>query len=246
MQNIKIAVVDDEEVALSAIIGTLTRVFAHGNVKAQIDGFSPSPKLFDRLMSYEYNIIFLDINMPGIDGIELGKKIKDIKGSLDIIFVSGEEHRVFESLLVHPFGFIRKSNFIGDIGEVIRAYLKEHNEEAEDLLQIQTHCTIENINISKILYIESIKEYQYIHTEIDKEPKKIRLSLASLENQLTSEGFFRIHKGYLVNMKYVCRINNEGVSLKNGEILPLSRKKVIEVKELFMQYNRRSGVKNCM
>lgn len=60
--------------------------------------------------------------MPEMDGIELGKKVVELKKTFDIVFLSAMEDRVFDSLIVHPFGFVRKSAFSRDLNEIVGRY----------------------------------------------------------------------------------------------------------------------------
>ena len=103
MLNFHFAVCDDDEIALSAIAGALRSVFEKNGVKIIVDTYMPNMNLFKALTETKYNAVFLDINMPKCDGIELGTKLKAFDANLDVIYVSSAEDRVFESLKMHPY-----------------------------------------------------------------------------------------------------------------------------------------------
>lgn len=238
MKVFNFAICDDEEVAVSAIMGSLSRLCAVNGVSANIDCFRPERGVENKISEGNYNAVFLDINMPGFDGIELGILIKRKNSSIDIIYVSSEEVRVFETFEVRPYGFVRKSNFNKDLARVIKMYLAEHSETGRRTIEIQSPTSIENIDVNDIVYIESLRECQYI-TMKNKSKKRIRLSMNILEKQLQPIGFIRIHKSYLVNYSFIRRIDRSGVIINTGENLPISRKKVQEVRQQFMKLNRK-------
>ena len=238
MKIFNFAICDDEEVAISAIRGTLERLCAENGVTANINCFTPSAETEAALSKGSYSALFLDIDMQGFDGIELGKRLKEKNPDMHIIYISNEEGSVFESFEVHPYGFVRKSNFSKDLGKVVKIFFEEFSETGQSNLEITSGAAVENIVINDILYIESFRESQFLVMK-NNQKKRIRLSMNELEKKLGSAGFIRVHKSYLVNYRYIRRIDRTGVIINNGENLPISRKKVQDVRNEFMKRNRK-------
>ena len=107
---IKIAVVDDEIEFVEILINKITEVCEKLNLEFKIDKYSNG---FDILDNYKkYHLIFLDIEMPSIDGIATAKRLNEFKGSAEIpllIFVTSHDELVFEALKSFPYSFIRKN-----------------------------------------------------------------------------------------------------------------------------------------
>lgn len=238
----RFAVCDDEEVALSAIAGALTNVFEKNRVEVSVQTFLPTPDLFERLTEEYFDAVFLDINMPKCDGIELGKRLKARRQKLDIIYVSSEEGRVFDSLSVHPYGFVRKSSFLKDIAGIVKMYIAEHSEKESASIELKLHGSILSLKVADIIYIESIRDYQYIYLLGKDAPEKVRLTMETIEGQLSRYGFIRVHKGYLVNYQYIRRIDATDILLTSGARVPVSKRKLQEVREKYMELNRRHSV----
>lgn len=238
----RFAVCDDDGVALSAIAGALTNVFEKNRVEVSVQTFLPSSDIFERLTSEYFDAVFLDINMPKCDGIELGRRLKAQRQNLEIIYVSSAEERVFDSLSVHPYGFVRKSSFLKDIAGIVKMYVAEHSEKESSILELKVHGAILSLKMADIIYIESIRDYQYIYLLGQKEPEKVRLTMEAIESQLSPHGFIRVHKGYLVNYHYIRRIDAADIVLASGACVPVSKRKLQQVREEYMQLNRRHSV----
>ena len=238
----RFAVCDDEEVALSAISGALVNVFEKNRAEVSVQTFAPSPDLFEKLTSEYFDAVFLDINMPKCDGIELGRRLKAQRQNLDIVYVSSAEERVFESLSVHPYGFVRKSSFLKDIAGIAKMYIAEHGDKESPMLELKLHGSILSLKTADILYVESIRDYQYIYLLGKTEPEKVRLTMDTIESQLSPHGFIRAHKGYLVNYHYIRRIDAADIILTSGVRVPVSKRKLQQVREEYMELNRRHSV----
>ncbi len=241
MKKLAIAICDDDETALIAIRGTLSGILEKLSVQATVDAFTSPQQLGGAAGAGEYDLLFLDIEMPGIDGITLGQDIRSVGKGTEIIYVSNREDLVFETFKVHPFGFVRKSRFIKDISEVMRLYVETHKSPTEtDIVTLKSHGSEVSLACDSIVYVEGVRDYQYIHIS-DGEPVRLRESMSALLLQLEPLGFIRIHKGYIVNFKYIRRIDATSVTLTDGTELPLSRRSVEPVRAKYMQLCRSYG-----
>ena len=113
--RIKIAMCDDNAKMLPVIAGAARSAFHAKGMDVDISMFTSGQKLLASLEENHYNLMLLDIEMPGMDGIAIGKKLRAMGDDTKIVFVSEAESRVFESFQVQPLGFVRKSNFLNDI-----------------------------------------------------------------------------------------------------------------------------------
>lgn len=238
-----VAVCDDEKVALNIITGAVQKAFASNGVETQIECFSRSADLWSALRERSFNLLFLDINMAGMSGIELGKKVAALASRPDIVFVSSNVNRVFETFEVSPFGFVRKDNFVKDLSGVIERYVKEKLTAKSSLLQFELRDRggLVVLDVSRLKYVECLRNEQHFCMD-GQENRAVRSRMRTLEEQLTPHGFLRIHKGYLVNCRYIQRFDKETVTLNTGEVLPVGRSKSAECMEGYMEFIHKNGI----
>lgn len=243
MTRLTVAICDDDKMALGVVSGAVRSAFESNGVEADIHVFPNAKKLHEAVGREEFQLIFLDIDMPGMDGIQYGKHLRRTNNATEIIYVSNCESRVFESFEVHPFGFIRKSNFLKDLSDVIRLYVAAHkNSGPSQTIDLPTHYNSRiSARIENILYFEGNGIYQMLY-RTDGEPVEIVSRMEQLEISLTEHGFMRIHKGYLVNYRHIVRIDVLEVTLTTGQKLPVSRRKSKEIKQQYLQLGRKYGV----
>lgn len=233
MGKLKIAVCDDEAASSNIIADAVVGVFRQHNMETDISIFNSARQLDWELQEKVFDLLFLDIAMPGMDGLTFGKKLRNENDQTDIIFVSSREDKVFESFKVSPVCFIRKSHLLQDIPDAVMLYLKKRRSEGEKLI-IKTKEGMMAVPVERIAYIEGGRNCQIIHMHGDESGVEIRRSMQELETELEEYGFIRVHKGFLVNCDYIELIDSAVVHLKGGGKVPLSRRKVQNVKKQYL------------
>lgn len=180
--------------------------------------------------------VFLDIEMPGMDGIKVADELRKFNQYMHIIFISNREELVYQSLVYRPFRFIRKSHLDKELEEAVVALIKEVNNENKYIV-VGNSSKSYKVKISDIMYITSNKHDITIYTE--EEIIGVRDTMSRLENVLSKYYFIRIHAGYLVNPKYIYSIETKVVILDDKVELPISRQKIAETKKKFFEYGER-------
>ncbi len=241
---IKIAVCDDERIALDAICAKISKTFEQCGIEAKADKYLGSEKFCSAAEHANYDLVFLDVDMPGTDGISLAKRLREQKAPPTIIFVSSREEKVFDSFVVTPFRFVRKGRFNADITEAVYAYIRERldNDKAVTF-RINKNSSIVRVRLNDIMYIESFKNNQYIHIAGEKEPVCLSMTMDELEENFGNYDIIRVHKSYLVNMRYIRRIDKEEVITTTDERIFISRRKVQDVKKAFLKFLNQKGKK---
>lgn len=241
MDVLKVAVCDDDDCALDGIAGAAEAAFRRHGEQAAVERFHSMRQLNERMKEQRFDLLLLDIDMPRVDGIRFGLYLRENKDRTEIVYVSNREDRVFESFQVHPFGFVRKSHFLKDIGAVIDAFLaarREEDKEGDQLLVPQGKSGIVSIPIRSIIYIEGSGKQQIVHLDDRKDVLVLRSSMENLESKVAGKGFLRIHKGYLVNYRRISVIARTQAELTNGEVLPLSRSNAARIREEYLRLSQ--------
>ncbi len=239
---IKIAIVDDEEMFVFSFQKDLKRLFKQNKVNCLISSFTSGQKFLEGYQEKEYDLVFLDIDMPEVNGIKIASDIRNNKINTELIFVSGHEHFVFESIHYIPFRFIRKADLLSDTEEAVYSFCKKIKDNKQYISLDLEGKNNSFEDISKIVYIFSQRHDIFI-LRVGKETSRLssRLyTMDSLEELMNSKGFIRIHKSYLVNCTYIYKIKNEKIVLKDQSEIPLSRIRMAAVKEQYQIFLRRN------
>lgn len=227
----RIAVCDNDKNFLNSMETLLAKI-GQGTDNV-IVCYSSGEKLWEdcREQKTFFDVIFMDIEMAGMDGITLGKKLKELDDEMLLIFltnyleyaVRGYEAKAFRYLLKPVNEQMLKSIFAEIQQERSRKQVLHIPNGGEELL----------LPLSKVLYLESREKYTMIYA--DGQKFLTRNSLIDYELQLKSKGFCRIHRKYLVNLYRVSRWNAHQVEI-SGQFLPISRRKEKDFKEQFYGY----------
>lgn len=241
---LNIAMIDDEKVSLGIAKASFEATFASFGETASIDCFDDPYIFLDAIKGKQYQLICSDIMMPKMSGIELVRKIREIDQNVPLVFISSNETNVFSCFEFNPIGFIRKNVFISDIESTVRHYMKDilPNLKESKKIEIKSHGDSYLLNIDDIIYIEGNRNYQNLYLSNSKEPLEIRERISYMEDRLKEYGFLRIHKGFLINCKFVKTITSSSMIMKNGVTLPISRANYDEVVENYMDITRESFI----
>ena len=233
--KVKIALCDDDKRALPVIAGATESAFSAQGMQAEIRIFTRGDALLKAMEETRFQLVMLDIEMPGLDGIAIGKTLRERGDDTRIVFVSEAESRVFESFFVQPLGFVRKSNFLNDISAVIELYIRESARDSKgDLLDFTTRTGRMALKSQRIRYIEGSRNYQILYVEGMKEPVEVKMTMLELEKMTEPFGFIRVHKGYIVNFQFIQQINTNDIVLQDSMRIPIGRSKATEVRMKYL------------
>lgn len=241
MKKIKVAICDDEYKVIDIIFSAVTAAFEKRGHIAEIETFTSAESLARRVNVQVFDLLFLDIDMPRMDGIALGRRLRKNNDDTDIIFVSNREDRVFDAIKINPFAFVRKSNFLSDISDAVERYLAALEARSGSMLTVEGKSGIVNVQIRHVIWFEGAGKVQMMHAEGKAEPIPVHRSMEKLEAELEKWGFIRIHKGMLVNFRFISRILVGAVELTTGDVLPMSRRKATSIKAKYLELLRNCG-----
>lgn len=241
MRKYRIAICDDESNITEIIKSVILSAFGRAGVPVEIETYVSVDSLIKRITTQIYDLLFLDICMPKCDGITFGERLRQAGDTTDIIFVSNREDKVFDALKIHPFGFVRKNNFINEITQVVDGYLNSLSAKDSSLITVQSKGSIVSVKAAETVYIEGAGKTQLMYVTGKAEPISIYLTMDKLEEELDKFGFIRVHKGILVNFRFISRILVGEVELTNGVKLPLSRRKSTEIKSKYLELLKGCG-----
>lgn len=228
---LKIYICDDEQQILKMIEAKICSYMPDDRVI----GFSSGEELIKRIVQSGCDILFLDIDMPEMNGMDIARRLNDMEQKPLLIFVTSHDELVYESLRYHPFGFIRKSRFEEEL-EVLLEDCKKELASCQEHFRFRMAGRDVILLLSDILYFEADGNYLKVYTI--SEEYRFRSTVSAVENSLGGKGFVRIHKGFLVNLSVVRTIGSEALKLITGEELPIGKMYRSGVERQLLQYMR--------
>lgn len=193
----------------------LTYVFENGD--AFVQSFQKNP----------YDLVFLDIEMPEIDGITLARKLRELSHEVPIVFLTSHIEYALEGYEVNALRYLTKPIQVEKLNEVL-CYVRERMQE-QRTIWLKTDIGEERVLIKEILYLEAQNQNILICTA--KKVYTVRYNLGDYEKELQQDGFFRIHRGYLVSLRHIKSLGKHEVTLSENTLLPVSRTKEKSLKE---------------
>lgn len=223
----KIAVVDDEEM----IAGDIKEKLFRYKPDYAIDLYSSGDELLKT--EKEYDLIFLDIEMPGMNGMDVAMEMRNRGFEGNVVFLTSHTEFMPEAFKVKAFRFLQKPIIDSDLEEAIGESEKEMLNQKKILVQTTEGARL--LGIKDIIYFETIRNYTYIH--LKQGEIETRKTLREWMGIVGKEHFYQVHKSYAVALRYMEIVDNEGISLKyTNEKIPVSRRKIKEVKDVFFSY----------
>lgn len=235
------AVCDDQIANADFIVGTLEKKMSSFGCPAQFEVYTDPRELrYEIGEGKHFDALFLDIDMPELDGLSLCRFIKLKLETCLIVFVSNQEQLVFQAIEVQPFRFIRKRYFREEVDKLARDVMAELGRREKMLIRLtdQSGKRAYAFDINKVFYIEAQGKKCRVVTEESK--TELTTKLTDFQAIVSPFKFIKIHRSYLVNPMYIFRIERESVKLDNGEELPMSRNRADHVWEAFFSWSRRS------
>ena len=235
------AICEDEKDIAHYIEKTLASSFDKLGMQVAFDVFDNGNKLLRMIEEhYHYDIVFMDIEMPEMDGISICRKIRKINTETLVIFISNKDDLVFSTFEVQPFRFIRKSHYDALLPGLTLALQTELLNRQPCSIQIVESGSkdIFSFDTSQITYIEAQAKNCCIHTTTGEHV--IKTKLMDIEQMLNDMYFIKPHRSYLINSKYISTIKKNEVELSDGSVVPISRGHLDEIKKEFLNYTNRS------
>ena len=233
---LRIAVCDDEKALTESNKAILEAVLKELGVAGEITTYNDSRNLLYDITedNFHYDLLLSDIEMPEISGMELAEKIKPFLPEIRIIFITSHIEYAIDAFELSIFRYVPKSDTEKRLPAAIKDAVSLINLEADKSYTIQVKGRFEKIPFRDILFIERDGKNAAINTADG--VSKVRKSLQAVFDELNSEEFIFIDRGYIVNLIHIMQVKNNTAVLKDGTVLPISRSHLQTVKEQINSY----------
>lgn len=212
---LRIAVCDDNRKTIEYVKNVVSNILKKQDEEAEIDTYLGGEKLQEAIqVEKQYDMLFLDLYMPDLSGLDLGNRMRTHSPETLIIIVSNRTDYVFETFKMKPFRFVRKQRFKEEIEDVVLEAVAEIHEQNEPFWVhsgTARHC----LYIRKILWIESHdKQIDIVYAA---NRVTIRYKISDMVRSLAGQGFVQIHRSILVNVRHIQRMNRDEIWMDNGQ-----------------------------
>lgn len=211
---IKLAIVEDVAEERKAFERFVHKYEQEHSVSFSLAVYDSAESFLREFHLSTYDLIFLDIILPGMNGMELARKIREYDSQVLIIFVTSTPQFAVEGYSVHAQDYLLKPIAEFDLSQLLKRYLMILEEREDKYCLFRSTDGVKRFRYGEILYIESLRHRITVHT--NRGDFQVKETMRDLEARLSHYYFFRCNSGYLVNLKRVTGFSNGYAEL--GEI----------------------------
>lgn len=232
----KIAICDDTLILHQDLKNCLERYSIERKIDFIYDDYTKGADLLSS--DIRYDIIFMDYQMDGLNGLETARILRKRHDNAAIIFLTSYSDIVFDVFEVNAFRFLVKPIDIQKLFSAIDDYISGLDDS--NFILLKTDDGNKRVKIDDIIYAEASDKYCYVRTVDDSLLYKNTLS--EIEKLLPEESFFRSHRTYLVNMKHIVTHTATSIQFDNNECALISKLKLTPFKKTFTDYIKRHSL----
>lgn len=228
----KVAICDDDRLICSQVEDILLKYANQNYIKINTDVFYSGEGLLNCFNQGDsFDLIYLDIELGKINGVEVGHQIRKIMKNYktEIVYISGKDKYYRQLFDIQPLNFIEKPINSQPVIEALELALERLNKST-GFFQYQKGHEIYKAEISRIIYFESLnREVRIVMTDQED------LFYGNLEDiliRVSGYSFLKIHRSYLINYNHASILRYSEVVMSNGTVLPISRNKRQEIRNL--------------
>jgi DNA-binding LytR/AlgR family response regulator len=183
----------------------------------------------------EHDLIFLDYQMDGIDGLETARRLRKKNTDVTIVFLTSYPHVVFDAFEVNAYRFLVKPIDMEKLSATMDSFLQQKDDD--HYIMIKTDDTNKRLNIDDIVYVEAAGKYCYIR--VRDESLLYKNTLSDIEKMLPADKFFRPHRTYLVGFRHIVSHTSTEIIFDNNERAVISKMKLSSFRKAFTDYIKR-------
>lgn len=234
---IRLAFCDDEISVLNEIRIFLDQYRVECNQEMEYIVFQSSLELLAEIeRGTRFDILFLDVFMPGENGMDAAKEIRNYDSNVKIIFLTSSSEFAVQSYAVGAYFYQLKPIWRESFFRLMDSVISDCEKEKTNSLILRCKSGITRVELRNLEYCEVIHRTLFIHLTSGKVLESIG-SLDELSRQLNPYGgFLRAHRSYLVNLEYVKHLSYHAITMSCLTEIPIPRGKYHEIKDAFLEY----------
>ena len=231
---INLVICDDEQGVRSMLQNYIERFSAETGELFDVRSFASGTEL---LAGYPINtdIVLMDVVMGAVNGLETAAEIRRRSPGAIIIFISQSPQFALNAYKVRAFGYLTKPLRYADFRYELSEALKRLRADAGEHLTLRCGGELLRLELNDVRYIEA-QNHSYVVYMSGGESHRSVGRLSELEEQLTAQGFFRCHRAYMINLRWLLRLDGSNAELRGGGSVPVSKYRRAELLKSFARY----------
>lgn len=239
----KIAICDDEQAQRNLIVLSTKKYLLEHKIPACIEEFESAEQLLFRYeSSSDFDIVLLDIQMRGMDGIALAKYLRQKNEALAIIFITAMTDFIYEGFKLNAINYLLKPLDEVKLFTCLQSAMEQCNKQQEILI-LRVDKELIKIKKHQILRVES--DGHYLNIVTGEQCYRVKKSMKEIEMELSEQHFLKISRSDVINLYGVERITTKEITLVNGDKLIVPKGKHKEISEAFMNCHFRGENLKC-
>ncbi|MCR4675019.1 MAG: LytTR family DNA-binding domain-containing protein [Lachnospiraceae bacterium] len=234
----RLAIIDDELEVRQKLLSFIERFCEEHKKDIKVDMFSSGEELLSRYeeeSTYPFDIFLFDIEMDGLNGLETAKKVREKNQTSVILFITNMAQYAVNGYEVEAIDYVLKPVGYIDFSVKLEKALRKADVKKPHHVILHTKDGITNIVTSKLMYVEVLSHDLIYHTK--EKDYRLRGRMKDAQEELSSHGFVRIHKSYLVNVGFISTFRLTEIILEDIK-LPVGRAYKETAMEAYMKYLR--------
>ena len=239
---LRLAVCEDCEMQTDVILELLAIYQAkRANIFFEINSFLSGEELLESLkQGKKFDLMLLDILMPGIDGIELAQEIRESDDDVILLFITATKNFAIEAFQVYASNYIVKPVIEDNLFPILDRLIPLCNKDKDQYFTFSTTERTVKIPFSSIVSVELLNRKPSVCLESGTvlTGKFLRANFNDLvEPLLRDERFFHAHKSYVVNLSHALELSSNSFVMKNKALIPIARRNYAEAKSRYLNYH---------
>lgn len=231
-----VAICEDEMITAETLKNFVSDFMTEKNIKTNVEIFQTADEFFRSTETYD--LLLLDYSLPDSNGMEIAQKLRRENKRTIIIFITAYSEHVFKSFEVNTFRYLLKPVDEDELRHTLTAFL--NNFETYSRIEVPLTNGVVFVSLPEIMYIESSGRYTTVR--LNSTTYTSTKPLSSFEAEINSYKFYRTHRTFIVNMKYISDVNNNLITLTNGEKVSISRRNLSAFQKSYMNFLKYSDL----
>ena len=237
---IRIAVLDDDPMYLDKVCEITQTAMFQLNHAYELKPYNQVDLFLKDLQNREYfDIYLLDVEMPQMNGLDVGRNIRQKYSEPTIIYITNHVDYALEAFEVNAYRYITKSCLNDKLPETLKNLLARERKGKEKVYVIKTATSFERIAYGEIYYL--MKEGKYVIIVHKRGRNKVRKTLEEALLELNSNEFVMIDRSYAVNLKHAISLRQQQLTLVDGSVLPVSKPRLQQVLNDVVNFHKARG-----